>query len=164
MKKLLQLCISGLMTLGLAQAGWFYHIEDDLFNGKKATLIGEMSQGGVLFFECKKGEVPTLALLLSHKDSDPDLDIPVLMVLKVDRNEPIAEFGRIQKRNENYVAVYYLGNNILQILKEIRDGKQQVLAGYKILSNDYNNSLSGNVYKSTVGVNQFVKACGISLH
>lgn len=163
MKKLL-LASTLLFTMtGLAHAQWRSSVEDDLFSGKNAILIGDMSAGEAMYFDCKKGQEPRLALLLPYKDGDDDISVQVDMLVKVDDNTPLKGIGTFEKRNDNYMQISYSGDNIPEMLKQLRDAKNQYLAGFQVERANIRESFRGSVYRSTASINRFVDACDISL-
>lgn len=149
--------------IGVAQAQWNTTIEDDLFAGKKAIMIGNMNKGSALYFECQQNQLPTLAFLLPEKDAPRDVNIPVELVIKVDNRDVIRGDGIIQRRNDHYVHTYADNLDLFQVLKDIRDAQQKILVGYQIKGTNANDSFSGSVRKSTASVNQFIKACNLNL-
>lgn len=149
--------------IGMAQAQWNTTIKDDLFAGKKAIMIGKLNNDSVLYFECQRDQLPTLAFLLPEKDAPRDLNIPVDLVIKVDDKDIIQGDGTIQRRNDYYIHTYADNIDLFHTLKDIRDAQQKILVGYQIKGTNANDSFSGNVRGSTASVNQFIKACNLNL-
>ena len=160
MKKLI---LTGLLSCvgAVSLASWDVVIEDDIFAGKKAMLVGALSSNDTLVFDCQKDKPPKMFLIYPDKTTEYNYPLNVKFLIKIDDNEVIQGFGGVERRNPDYGAFTYSANNELQILKELRDAKRQILIGIQFNGNQ--NSISGDVFRSTSSVNSFLKACDLNL-
>lgn len=160
MKKLSLIVL--LSSLGISQASWSVHVEDDIFAGKKAMLVGTLSSNEALVFDCQKDKPPRMALIFPDKTSEFDYPVNVQLLIKIDDNDIIKGSASAGRRNQEYGEFSYSGNNEFQILKELRDARKQFLIGIQANS-DNKSSISGDVVRSTSSINSFIEACNLNL-
>lgn len=158
-----KLLLTLLLTVPLiSNAAWFTKVEDSIFDEKNALLMGEIhNTQSFMIFECKGSD---LYLSYVEKNNDPDIkSYPVTLLFKVDNNSPIEFNAKFQVRNPNYMeAVTKDNEKILEAINQLRSAKSKYMSGLTVKGTDFRVSFSGDVNRSTLSANAFIKACGLS--
>ncbi len=158
-----RLLLALLLTVPLiSNAAWFTKVEDSIFDEKNALLMGEIhNTQSFMIFECKGSD-----LYLSYVEKNNDSDIkpyPVTLLFKVDNNIPIEFNAKFQVRNPNYMeAVTKDNEKILEAINQLKSAKSKYMSGLTVKGTDFRVSFSGDVNRSTLSANAFIKACGLN--
>lgn len=149
----------------IAHAQWITNTEDDLFSGgKKAMMLGSLtSSTGAIIFDCTKEKL-TAAYVEEDKSSDEVPNLPMDLIIKVDENAATKLDASLSRRNAQSVQIKSDDSEkITQLLKQLQDAKSKVLVGMQTKDGGNQSSFSANVSGSTAAVNNFTKACEITL-
>ncbi|MBK5553815.1 hypothetical protein JFU49_26560 [Pseudomonas sp. TH03] len=150
----------GITFSSIASAYWSATIQDDIFSGgKKAMLLGDISPGQTLAFDCDASDL-SIALLQKSKWPEGRESSSWKLLIKVDQGEIHKFTAESSKRNEDYIQ--YSTNEreeILKVLSELRDAKSSVQLG--IQSNEFESKWAGAmpVSGSTRETDRFMQAC-----
>ncbi|WP_274371771.1 hypothetical protein [Morganella morganii] len=158
-----KLLLALLLTVPLiSNAAWFTKVEDSIFDEKNALLIGEIyGNRSFMVFECKGSDLYFSYVEPGHNSDNKSY--PVNLLFKVDNNAPIEFKASFESRNSDYMeAITKDKEKILIVLNQLKSAKTKYMSGLSAKNTDFRVSFSGNVYRSTAGVNSFMNSCGIS--
>ncbi|WP_114192498.1 hypothetical protein [Edaphovirga cremea] len=148
-----------------AHAQWTTQVDDDLFTGgKKATMLGDL-QGteAALIFDCTNKMV-SISYIQRHSDQETISRVPFTLIVKIDANDALKMDAQSGRRNSKYLEISADDKDqILAIIKNLQQAKNQILVGLQTKDGGNQFSLSGGVSGSTKATDQFIKACELPL-
>ncbi|OWF84500.1 hypothetical protein B4907_07685 [Yersinia kristensenii] len=165
MRALIKISLLGTLLLSpLAYAQWGTVVDDDLFTGVKSYLAGDLrGNSSALLFDCTSNTL-SISYIEKHTQKESDSVIPLNLIVKVDADEAQKMNAQSGMRNSNYMGITSDDKEkIIPILKSLQQAKNKFLVGVETKDGGHQYSNSGVVAGSTKAVDQFIKACGITL-
>ncbi|KFC09016.1 hypothetical protein GTGU_01208 [Trabulsiella guamensis ATCC 49490] len=169
-KRIKPLIILAVSTLSpLAHADWITTTGEDLFSsGRTAMMLGTTSSKAALTFDCTK---ESLEINFVVEDSKLNIVNPMqlMLVVKVDDNQPTRFEGSASRRNYKYIQVGTKeagikgSEGIISVIKQIQNAKEKFTVRVRFNESGYKAAFSGNVRGATKATNDFINACEIKL-
>ncbi|WP_340611906.1 hypothetical protein [Xenorhabdus bharatensis] len=149
----------------IANAMWFTQSDENIFNEKKAFMIGQLfNSSSAIAFDCEDGEL-SISYLEDDKITEDEISgTPMNLIFKVDSN-PIVKFNAVmERRNKDTMAVTSSEKSeIIKILSQLRNAKSNFMFGITNPNIDMKHSGKGDIKNSTKAVNKFISDCGIKV-
>jgi len=139
-------------------------IDDDIFSGGHTSmLIGAEDGLNAVVFDCSKNRLEvTFAEQSSLKNTEEDA--PVELVFKVAQRNSMTLDAHTIIRNSHYLGVISDDSDAIKILlSQLISSKYHLLVGVRSPQTDSRTSFIFNIVNSTSTMNNFIKACGITL-
>lgn len=141
---------------------WETIIQDDIFTGKKtAEMIGQVSWQEMLYFSCDGDRRITMAVIFVSEMESGMKGAKAETAIRIDNGNVHKFNSTLYQHNPEMLGFGSTSASLVEVVRQIRDARNQILVGVEITSIDSRFSLTAPVDGSTPAANRFIQACEI---